>query len=72
MSEAVAPWLRLLLVLEAGDAEEEDEVGVLCTETGVEEGEASRSPDSILSGSVLNSVTSLLFPVRFSLDTYFA
>lgn len=46
-SEAAAPWLRLLLALEAGDTEDEDEDELVCTETGVEEGEASRSPDSI-------------------------
>lgn len=63
-SKAVAPWFRLLLALEAAvDEEEEDdddaEVAVW-TEAGVVEGEASRSPDSILSGNVLSCVTSLL------------
>lgn len=65
-SEAVTPWFRLLLALEAAvdeeEEEEEDDVEEVAawTEAGVAEGEASRSADSILSGSVLSCVTSLL------------
>lgn len=62
-SVAVTPWFRLLLALEAAvdEEEEEDDVEeVAWTEAGVAEGEASRSADSILSGSVLSCVTSLL------------
>lgn len=65
-SEAVALWFRLLLALEAAvdeeEEEEEDDVTEVAvwTEAGVVEGEASRSPDSILSGNVLSCVTSLL------------
>lgn len=47
----MAPWFRLLLALEAAEDEEEEEDEdaevVAWTESGVEEGEASRSPDSI-------------------------
>lgn len=50
-SEAVAPWFRLLLTLEAAVDEEEEEDDdaevAVWTEAGVVEGEASRSPDSI-------------------------
>lgn len=64
LSEAVAPWFRLLLALEAAvDEEEEEDVDAevaVWTEAGVVEGEASRSADSILSGNVLSCVTSLL------------
>ncbi len=51
LSEAVAPWFRLLLALEAAvDEEEEEDVDAevaVWTEAGVVEGEASRSADSI-------------------------
>jgi len=52
-SEAVTPWFRLLLALEAAvdeeEEEEEDDVEEVAawTEAGVAEGEASRSADSI-------------------------
>ncbi len=50
LSEAVAPWFRLLLALEAAVDEEEEDVDAevaVWTEAGVVEGEASRSADSI-------------------------